>query len=85
MGLSSPSRFKGNERFVRSHGLRAPVISVTASTWYESRKLAEGLRGRWRARLFMDRPSGVEPGRLHGRKGARDRYVSMRGLRLIEG
>lgn len=29
------------------------LLSMTVSTWYESRKLAEGLRARWRERGFL--------------------------------
>jgi hypothetical protein len=51
--ISVPVARGGEGRFNVSIGAGEHVVSVMASTWYESRKLAEELRGRWRARGFL--------------------------------
>ncbi|HUQ32647.1 MAG TPA: hypothetical protein VM095_11040 [Pyrinomonadaceae bacterium] len=51
--ISVPVARDGAGRFNVSLGAGNHVISVTASTWYESRKLADDLRGRWLKRGFL--------------------------------
>ncbi|HEV7843344.1 MAG TPA: hypothetical protein VGO69_06585, partial [Pyrinomonadaceae bacterium] len=51
--ISLPVTREGEGRFNVSIGAGEHVVSVMASTWYESRKLAEELRGRWRTRGFL--------------------------------
>jgi hypothetical protein len=51
--VSLPVARSGEGRVNVSIGAGAHVLSVAASTWYESRKLSEELRARWRARGFL--------------------------------
>jgi hypothetical protein len=51
--ISVPVARGGEGRFNVSIGTGEHVVSVMDSTWYESRKLAEELRGRWRTRGFL--------------------------------
>jgi hypothetical protein len=51
--ISVPVARSGEGRFNVSIGAGEHVLNVTASTWYESKKLAEELRERWRDRGFL--------------------------------
>ena len=51
--ISVPVAPDVNSKFNVSIAEGSHVLHVTSSTWYESRKLAEDLRQRWRARGFL--------------------------------
>ena len=51
--ISLPVARDGRGLYNVSIGAGEHVLSVTASTWYESRKLAEELRQRWQSRGFL--------------------------------
>ena len=51
--ISVPVARDGEGRYNVSIGAGEHILSLTTSTWYESRKLAEDLRERWHARGFL--------------------------------
>lgn len=51
--ISVPIARDGEGRFNVSIAAGEHVLNVTTSTWYESKKLAEDLRERWRTRGFL--------------------------------
>jgi hypothetical protein len=51
--ISIPVAREGEGRFNVSIAAGEHILNVTASTWYESRKLGEDLRERWRKRGFL--------------------------------
>jgi hypothetical protein len=51
--ISLPVARDGNARYNVSIGAGEHMLSVVASTWYESKKVADQLRERWRTRGFL--------------------------------
>ena len=52
-GIIVPIARDGGGRFNVSIGPGEHLLNLAVSTWYESRKLGEGLRERWRGRGFL--------------------------------
>lgn len=51
--ISLPVARDGNPKYNVSIGAGEHLLSVVASTWYESKKVADQLRERWRTRGFL--------------------------------